>query len=184
MNSKIWKVSHFQLLGLFIFIVTVQFNFCTLVQNYVSLSALKWKQALKLHCLFLSTDYVAGGELFTHLYQREHFNENEVRIYIAEIILALEQLHKVNFAPHPISLIELLLQAVNNIHNKRKCFGIWRKYYNKILLNNYDLILIIKCGIEIQSLCLYLYVWLKSLFICASVRCYGIIILQICFFIM
>lgn len=42
-----------------------------------------------------STDYVAGGELFTHLYQREHFNEDEVRIYIAEIILALEQLHKV-----------------------------------------------------------------------------------------
>ncbi|VVC94545.1 unnamed protein product [Leptidea sinapis] len=40
--------------------------------------------------LHLILDYVAGGELFTHLYQREHFNENEVRIYIAEIILALE----------------------------------------------------------------------------------------------
>lgn len=38
---------------------------------------------------------MAGGELFTHLYQREHFTEDEVRIYIAEIILALEQLHKV-----------------------------------------------------------------------------------------
>lgn len=41
-------------------------------------------------------DYVSGGELFTHLYQREHFNESEVRIYIAEVILALEQLHKVS----------------------------------------------------------------------------------------
>lgn len=40
-------------------------------------------------------DYVSGGELFTHLYQRERFAENEVRIYIAEIILALEHLHKV-----------------------------------------------------------------------------------------
>ncbi|GBP90325.1 Ribosomal protein S6 kinase alpha-5 [Eumeta japonica] len=39
-------------------------------------------------------NYVAGGELFTHLYQREHFTEDEVRIYIAEIILAIEQLHK------------------------------------------------------------------------------------------
>lgn len=48
-------------------------------------------------CLPFFTDYVAGGELFTHLYQREHFNENEVRIYIAEIILALEQLHKVSW---------------------------------------------------------------------------------------
>jgi serine/threonine protein kinase len=38
---------------------------------------------------------VSGGELFTHLYQREKFTEDEVRIYIGEIILALEHLHKV-----------------------------------------------------------------------------------------
>jgi serine/threonine protein kinase len=43
------------------------------------------------------SDYVAGGELFTHLYQREHFTEDEVRIYIGEIILALERLHSVSF---------------------------------------------------------------------------------------
>ena len=42
-----------------------------------------------------NADYVSGGELFTHLYQREKFAEREVRIYIAEIILALEHLHKV-----------------------------------------------------------------------------------------
>ena len=41
------------------------------------------------------TDYINGGELFTHLYQREKFTENEVRIYIGEIVLALEHLHKV-----------------------------------------------------------------------------------------
>lgn len=51
-------------------------------------------------CLFvfffsINADYVSGGELFTHLYQREKFAEREVRIYIAEIILALEHLHKV-----------------------------------------------------------------------------------------
>lgn len=46
--------------------------------------------------LHLVLDYVNGGELFTHLYQREQFTEDEVRIYIAEIILALEQLHKVS----------------------------------------------------------------------------------------
>jgi hypothetical protein len=33
--------------------------------------------------------------MFTHLYQREHFTEDEVRIYIGEIVLALETLHKV-----------------------------------------------------------------------------------------
>lgn len=41
------------------------------------------------------TDYVGGGEMFTHLYQKEHFREAEVRIYIGEIVLALETLHKV-----------------------------------------------------------------------------------------
>uniref|UniRef100_A0A1B0CVY9 Protein kinase domain-containing protein n=1 Tax=Lutzomyia longipalpis TaxID=7200 RepID=A0A1B0CVY9_LUTLO len=44
--------------------------------------------------LYLVIDYVSGGELFTHLYTRENFTENEVRIYIAEIVVALEQLHK------------------------------------------------------------------------------------------
>lgn len=42
------------------------------------------------------SDYVNGGELFTHLYLREQFSEEEVRIYIGEIVLALEELHKVN----------------------------------------------------------------------------------------
>ena len=46
--------------------------------------------------LHLVLDYVNGGELFTHLYQREKFTENEVRIYIGEIVLALEHLHKVS----------------------------------------------------------------------------------------
>lgn len=33
--------------------------------------------------------------MFTHLYQQDHFSEEAVRIYIGEIILALEHLHKV-----------------------------------------------------------------------------------------
>ena len=50
-------------------------------------------------CLCVSTDYVSGGEMFTHLYQQDHFPEEAVRIYIGEIILALEHLHKVGVAP-------------------------------------------------------------------------------------
>lgn len=46
--------------------------------------------------LYLVLDFYQGGELFTHLYKSEHFTEVEVRFYIAEIILALEQLHKVS----------------------------------------------------------------------------------------
>lgn len=45
--------------------------------------------------LGVNADYVSGGEMFTHLYQRDHFPEEAVQIYIGEIILALEHLHKV-----------------------------------------------------------------------------------------
>lgn len=51
------------------------------------------------NCLCVSADYVSGGEMFTHLYQRDHFPEEAVRIYIGEIILALEHLHKVGATP-------------------------------------------------------------------------------------
>lgn len=49
--------------------------------------------------LHLVLDFVSGGELFTHLCQRGKFIENEVRFYVAEIILALETLHKVSLHP-------------------------------------------------------------------------------------
>jgi ribosomal protein S6 kinase alpha-5 len=46
--------------------------------------------------LYLVLGFEQGGELFTHLYKSEHFAESQVRFYIAEIIVALEQLHKVS----------------------------------------------------------------------------------------
>lgn len=49
--------------------------------------------------LHLILDYVSGGELFTHLYQRDHFKEEDAKVYIGEIILALEKLHKVRRKP-------------------------------------------------------------------------------------
>lgn len=45
----------------------------------------------------LTVDYVNGGELFTHLNQHEQFTEDQVRVYIGEIVLALENLHKVRW---------------------------------------------------------------------------------------
>jgi serine/threonine protein kinase len=45
--------------------------------------------------LYLIMEFVQGGELFSHLYKSENFEENQVRFYIAEIVVALEQLHKV-----------------------------------------------------------------------------------------
>ncbi|KAK3861316.1 hypothetical protein Pcinc_032696 [Petrolisthes cinctipes] len=65
--------------------------------------------------LHLILDYVSGGELFTHLYQRERFREDEVRLYIGEIILALEHLHKLGIIYRDIKLENILLDSEGHI---------------------------------------------------------------------
>jgi len=65
--------------------------------------------------LHLVLDYVNGGELFTHLYQREKFKEAEVRIYIAEIVLALAHLHKNGIIYRDIKLENILLDKDGHI---------------------------------------------------------------------
>uniref|UniRef100_UPI00358EB8D6 ribosomal protein S6 kinase alpha-5 isoform X2 n=1 Tax=Myxine glutinosa TaxID=7769 RepID=UPI00358EB8D6 len=65
--------------------------------------------------LHLILDYVSGGELFTHLYQREHFTEEEVRIYVAAIALALEHLHKLGIIYRDIKLENILLDGDGHV---------------------------------------------------------------------
>lgn len=65
--------------------------------------------------LHLILDYICGGELFTHLFQRDHFLESEVRIYIGEIILALEHLHKLGIIYRDIKLENILLDSSGHV---------------------------------------------------------------------
>jgi serine/threonine protein kinase SCH9 len=44
--------------------------------------------------LYLVTDFKSGGELFWHLQKETKFSEERARFYIAELVLALEHLHK------------------------------------------------------------------------------------------
>jgi len=44
--------------------------------------------------LFLILDYAPGGDLGEHLQKERRFTEERAKIYLAEIILALEDLHK------------------------------------------------------------------------------------------
>ena len=46
--------------------------------------------------LYLVTDYCPGGELFFHIQRVERFNEGAAEFYAAQIILAVEHLHKNN----------------------------------------------------------------------------------------
>ena len=89
-------------MNLWVCVVNSQWSFCSRKTGiiwclYHYFPQVKTQVILKIcsniiHCFL---DYVSGGELFTHLYQRERFKECEVRIYIAEIVLALQHLHKV-----------------------------------------------------------------------------------------
>ena len=44
--------------------------------------------------LFLLLDYAAGGNMSRSLHKDKRFTEERARLYLAEIILALEDLHK------------------------------------------------------------------------------------------
>lgn len=46
--------------------------------------------------LYLVMDFMGGGELFTHLQDQKMLREDAVRIYAAEIVLALEYLHSLD----------------------------------------------------------------------------------------
>ncbi|CAF0970742.1 unnamed protein product [Brachionus calyciflorus] len=65
--------------------------------------------------LHLILEYIRGGELFTHLFKRERFNENEVRFYTGEITLALEHLHKLGIIYRDIKLENILLDQDGHI---------------------------------------------------------------------
>uniref|UniRef100_A0A8C6XEN0 non-specific serine/threonine protein kinase n=1 Tax=Naja naja TaxID=35670 RepID=A0A8C6XEN0_NAJNA len=76
--------------------------------------------------LHLILDYVSGGELFTHLYQRDHFSEDEVRFYSGEIILALEHLHKLGIIYRDVKLENILLD--NEGHVVLTDFGLSKEF--------------------------------------------------------
>ncbi|XP_041450647.1 chromosomal serine/threonine-protein kinase JIL-1 [Drosophila obscura] len=65
--------------------------------------------------LYLVLDFAKGGELFTHLYHAEHFDEPRVRVYIAEVVLALEQLHQLGIIYRDIKLENILLDGDGHI---------------------------------------------------------------------
>lgn len=44
--------------------------------------------------LFIVTEYMCGGEIFYHLRKEGKFSEARTRLYLAEIVLALEHLHQ------------------------------------------------------------------------------------------
>lgn len=63
-----------------------------------------------------------GGELFEHLRVAKRFEENRVKFYAAEIILALEYLHKKNIIYRDLKPENILLDE--NGHVSLTDFGL------------------------------------------------------------
>ena len=61
--------------------------------------------------LFFVLDYCAGGELFFHLGKVGRFDEARCRFYAAQIILALEYVHKMDVIYRDLKPENVLLDA-------------------------------------------------------------------------
>ncbi|CAK8693241.1 ribosomal protein S6 kinase alpha-5-like [Clavelina lepadiformis] len=79
--------------------------------------------------LHLILDYVNGGELFTHLNIREKFTPSEVQVFSAEILLALEHLHKLGIVYRDIKLENILLDSDGHI--VLTDFGLSKEFLNE-----------------------------------------------------
>ncbi|KAK7060323.1 Serine/threonine-protein kinase [Paramarasmius palmivorus] len=65
--------------------------------------------------LYLVTDFKSGGELFWHLQRETRFDEERARFYVAELVLALEHLHKYDIVYRDLKPENILLDATGHV---------------------------------------------------------------------
>eukprot|EP01116_Phalansterium_solitarium_P000647 TRINITY_DN1048_c0_g1_i1.p1 TRINITY_DN1048_c0_g1~~TRINITY_DN1048_c0_g1_i1.p1 ORF type:complete len:553 (-),score=164.30 TRINITY_DN1048_c0_g1_i1:117-1775(-) len=74
------------------------------------------------HYLYLIMEFVPGGDMMTHLIKYDTFNEDVTRFYIAETIVAIDSIHRINYIHRDIKPDNLLLDAHGHI--KLSDFGL------------------------------------------------------------
>jgi serine/threonine protein kinase len=67
------------------------------------------------HKLYMVMDFVQGGDLFTHLVSSGCFSELRAQLYVAEMVLALEHLHKRGVVYRDLKPENVLLDAEGHI---------------------------------------------------------------------
>jgi len=72
--------------------------------------------------LYLIMEFCPGGDMLTHLIEYENFTEDQTRFYMAELVLAIESIHKLNYIHRDIKPDNLLLDAKG--HMKLSDFGL------------------------------------------------------------
>ena len=60
-------------------------------------------------------DFLNGGELFFHLRKSNRFDEDRIRFYASEIVLALEYLHKHGIIYRDLKPENILLDSEGHI---------------------------------------------------------------------
>ena len=65
--------------------------------------------------LFMITEYMPGGEMFYHLHLNDHFSEYRAKFYIAELVLAIDHLHKNNILYRDLKPENILLDELGHI---------------------------------------------------------------------
>lgn len=83
--------------------------------------------------LYYVLDFWSGGELFFHLKKKVTFKEKQAKFYAAEIVLALEELHKNNIVYRDLKPENILLDSEG--HVKLTDFGL-SKFVNLDTKNN------------------------------------------------
>ena len=66
--------------------------------------------------LYLVMDYVAGGDMYYHLKNTRRFPEDTVRIWAAQMVLAIGYLHKLSIVYRDLKPENLLLDVQGNLH--------------------------------------------------------------------
>jgi len=94
---------------------------CTMTERDI-LTKIRHPLIIKLYCTFQSSDrvgfvmeYINGGQLFYHMRKESLFTEEMARFYAAEIILALEHLHKDHIIHRDLKPENILITARGHI---------------------------------------------------------------------
>lgn len=79
--------------------------------------------------LYLVTEYVSGGDLFQLMLKLSKFSIDQIRLYLAEILLSLDYLHKKNCIYRDLKPENILLQSDGHI--KIIDFGLSKMFFGR-----------------------------------------------------
>ena len=86
------------------------------------------------HYLYLGMEFLPGGDLMSLLMARDILPENDAKFYAAEIVLAIESVHKLDCIHRDLKPDNVLIDA--NGHVKLSDFGLSKKLDLKLIDNN------------------------------------------------